>query len=424
MKPYEYYSRKDVQGEFLRLAKDREVQAWFNDIRGRRPDVVNFLGDISELVRKGMSSFHVSVERWNDPLKLKSGMSKRELDELRLGWDLVIDIDSKNLEFSKITAELIIEALKFHNLKTYSIKFSGNHGFHIGVPFEAFPDEVNGQKIKDLFPDGLRVVASYLKDMIKNFLTAKVLESKNNNINDIAKSVGKDSVTKDGVFDVFSVVDIDTILISNRHMFRCSYSLNEKSGFVSIPIEDLNKFNVEAAKPESVKVKLKFLDSDNIIKGEARYLIMQAFDWFGKQRKEEKKSDRVYDAPENAISEKFFPPCIKLINLGLEDGKKRAVFIMVNFLRSCGYSINDIEKILLEWNKKNKEAIRQGYLQAQISWFKKQNRVVLPPNCDNNMYCIGIGVCKPDEFCKMIKNPANYAIRKSRMKKEKWRKQL
>src|SRR3989344_5697579 len=332
MKPFEYYSRKDVKEEFLRIAKDREVQAWFNDIRGKRPDSINFAGDIQELIRRGMSSFHVSVERWNDPLKLKPSMLKSELDELRKGWDLLNDIDA------------------------------------------------------------------------------------------ICKSVNKknEDVVKNGVFDPFTAVDIDTILISNRHMFRAPYSINEKSGFVSIPIESIKKFNIEDAKIDNVKVGLRFLGPEDAVKNEAKYLIMQAFDFANRHKKEEvKKETKTYETPANAISSEYFPPCIKIILNGIEDGKKRGVFILTNFLRSCGYSINDAEKLIKEWNKKNKDPLREGYLQSQISWFKRQNNVVLPPNCDNEMYCKGIGVCKPDDFCRTIKNPANYTIRKSRIKREK-----
>ena len=42
----EYYLRPEVYKEFMRLAKNREVQAWFGDIRGRRPEIVNYEGDI------------------------------------------------------------------------------------------------------------------------------------------------------------------------------------------------------------------------------------------------------------------------------------------------------------------------------------------------------------------------------------------
>ena len=46
------------------------------------------------------------------------------------GWDLIIDIDAKNWQISKITAWLIVECLKEFGIKSISIKFSGNKGFH------------------------------------------------------------------------------------------------------------------------------------------------------------------------------------------------------------------------------------------------------------------------------------------------------
>src|SRR3989338_10281473 len=275
----EYYSQKDVQKEFLRLSQSREVQVWFGNIRGRRPEIVNFEGDVKDLIKQGMTSFHISEERWKDPLSLESGLSKRQLEELRIGWDCILDLDSKNLEFSKYAAELIIEALKFHNIKNYSLKFSGNHGFHIAVPFEAFPREVNNVNIKNYFPDGVRVISEYLKDMIKDFLSSKILSKYK--IDDAAKSVGKNvqDVIFNGNFDPFKVVDIDSILISSRHLFRCVYSINEKSGLVSIPIKSISEFDIKNAEMENVKFNLTFLDTDNVANDEARELLIQAFDW-------------------------------------------------------------------------------------------------------------------------------------------------
>ena len=190
-----YYSRKDVLKEMLKLAKDREVQVWFAGRMGRRPDVVNFEGDILEMVKRGMTSFHVSVERWRDALNLKPGMLKRDLDNLRCGWDLLLDLDSKWVESSYHTCVLLVDALKFHDVNCYGVKFSGNHGFHIIVPFEAFPDEVNGVNIKNYFPDGLRVIANYLKSMIKEYLSDKLLSK---GIDHVCSQVGK---KKEEVYD-------------------------------------------------------------------------------------------------------------------------------------------------------------------------------------------------------------------------------
>ena len=417
----EYYSQKDVQKELLRLSKDREVQAWFGEIRGRRPEIVNFEGDLKDLIKQGMTSFHISEERWRDPLSLEPGITKKELDKIRIGWDCILDLDSKNLEFSKITAELLIEALKFHDIKGYSLKYSGNHGFHIGIPFEAFPKEVNGVDIKNYFQDGVKVISEYLKDMIKEFLISKILQT--GDLNRIAISVNKavSDIIVNGKFDPFKVVDIDSVLISSRHLFRCAYSVNEKSGLISIPIREVKDFNIENAKMENVKVDLKFLDLENAKEGEARQLLLQAFDWVKKSNTSlavdiKKHEQRVFEMPKSAIKPDFFPPCIlKLMSGAKEDGRKRGVFILTNFLLSVGWKIEDIETFLLEWNKKNYEPLREGYVRAQINWFKKQNKSVLPPNCDNPSYYKSMGIKCEENICNKCRNPVNYATRMNKM---------
>ena len=135
-----YYSRKEVQKSILSISKNREIAIKFADKGyGKRPDVIEFENDVYELAKKGATSFHISEELWNNPLLIKTGMSKKELDNLRIGWDLILDVDGLDLEYSKLAAYYLIEALKFYDIKNVSIKFSGNKGFHIGIPFETFP---------------------------------------------------------------------------------------------------------------------------------------------------------------------------------------------------------------------------------------------------------------------------------------------
>lgn len=416
----EYYSKRDVIKEFVRISKDREVQAWFKDIPGKRPDIINFDGDVKDYINSGMTSLHLSTERWKDPLKLKSGMLKRDLDNLRKGWDFIMDIDCKVLDYSKVAAFYVIDLLKFYNIKGVSLKFSGSTGFHIGVCFESFPNEVNNVNIKDLFPEGLHMVVSYMKHMIKDHLIQDLL--KIDSVERIASRINKpkEKLFVKGVFDPFSIVEIDTVLISSRHLFRSPYSFNEKRGLVSVPIklDELKGFDIENARPENVKVRLRFLDSNDCVKGEAKSLLMDAFDW--QLKKEEKKEIKniVYEVPKTAIKPEFFPPCFKLLLDGLKsDGRKRSLFMIINFLRNSGYSFELIDNMLSEWNKKNYEPLKEGYIKSQLSWFKKQNKLILPPNCDNKNYYVAINICKPDNFCKKIKNPVNYAKRKSSVKK-------
>jgi len=383
-----YYSRKDIQKAMLFNLKNREAIAKYQENFGQRPDIIQYENDILELVKKGATSFHISEEHWSNPLLLKPGMSKIRLDQIRIGWDLLIDIDSENLDYSKITSFLIIEALKFHNIENIGVKYSGNRGFHIFIPFKAFPTKINNRETKFLFPEGPKAIASYLKSMIEPHLKEKL-----------------------NTQDPFKLTEIDTILISNRHLFRAPFSFNEKSGLVSIPIEKTNilNFKKEQALPENVKTNIKFLDIEAKDQ-EASQLIMQAFDFELKQKKETKVI-KEYQAIETAIPVDYFPPCIKNAFQGMkDDGRKRTVFILINFLRQLGWSFNNIEALLLDLNKKNEKPLPEAYVKAQINWSKNQE-LRLPPNCDNPNYYIhpDIGICQPDHLCKKIKNPVNYA---------------
>lgn len=409
-----YYSRRDVREAIVESAKEREAGVKFGEVGfGKRPDVLVYENDVKEFVKKGATSFHISEERWKNPLELKSGMSRNELDKLRKGWDLVIDIDCKFLEFSKICADIVVRALRFNDINELFVKFSGGSGFHIAVPFESFPEEVNGEEVVKLFPEGPRIILEYLKNLIKEPLKKRMLEM--SSIEDI-----KNVVKIENDFDPYSVLGIDSILISSRHMFRAPYSVNEKTNLVSVVV-DKNKileFNLKTAKMENVVIDGNFFRSFK--KNEASQLIIQAFDWNIKNKKieivkEDKK--RNYEMPKIAVGEEYFPPCMNLILKGLkEDGRKRGVFVLINFLKKMNWSYEDIEKILYEWNKKNYEPLREGYIKAQINWFKKQKEVRLPPNCDNKDYYVGMGVCKPDGLCSKIKNPVNYSYRKLSLK--------
>jgi hypothetical protein len=415
----EFYLRKDVQKAILRECKDREVAVRFMKGYGKRPDMLMYESEIGEFAKKGATSFHISEERWNDILSLKPGMSKRELDMNRKGWDFLIDIDCKFLDYSKICANLVIETIKAHGVKNIAVKFSGGTGFHIGVPFEAFPDSVHdGTKLKDKFPDGLRLLADYVKNYIKDTLRDQILNiSTAKEIADML-NVPVSKVQEGNEFNPYSVIEIDSVLISSRHLFRAPYSMNEKTSLISIPVKNVLDFNPKDAKVENVETSLNFLSRD-VEENEAKHFLDSALS-SKKSRsmlitKEEIKdfAKKTFEIPKMAVQEELFPPCIKLLLNGIkEDGRKRAVFILINFLTHTGYEINKIQEMLLDWNKRNNEPLRDGYIMSQISWFKKQNQKILPPNCNNESYYLSLGVCKPDHHCKFIKNPVNYVSRR------------
>ena len=260
----QHYKRPEIQQAIADHASGKEVAARFSDKFGKRPDVILYPSDVMELAKQGATSFHCSEEIWRSPLSLKPGMSRKELDELREGWDLLVDVDYKDFQYSKIATDLIIKALRYYEIKSISVKFSGNKGFHIGVPFEAFPSEYNGTDMKLLFPDATKRIVMYLNLMIRKQLTEKLLALEGGNINTIAEKLGvgrevlaktdKTDMKIDLMYDSF--LNIDVGLVSSRHMYRMPYSLHEKSGLVSLPIpaDDVLSFDKQSAEPEKIAV--------------------------------------------------------------------------------------------------------------------------------------------------------------------------
>ena len=157
-----YYSNPKVQEALLNFSVGREVVPRYFEGFGKRPDTLQYKSDIMGLVNKGATSFHASEEIWNDPLAISSDMSTEKLNELRKSWDLLIDIDSKYLDYSKIAAKLMIQAIESFGINNYGIKFSGSRGFHIIISGEAFPEEYDGSLRKDKFPEWPRAICEYL----------------------------------------------------------------------------------------------------------------------------------------------------------------------------------------------------------------------------------------------------------------------
>tara|TARA_Y100000310_G_C20691013_1_gene822194 strand:+ start:1738 stop:3285 length:1548 start_codon:yes stop_codon:yes gene_type:complete len=172
-----YYSRKEIQRAIFDFCKNRETIANFNNkFFAKRPDCLDYPSDILNQAKKGATSFHCSEELWENPLDIKTDMTPEQYNQIKIGWDLLIDIDSKYLDYSKIAARLLIRALEHHNIKNIGIKFSGSKGFHIIIPFKAFPKELSGEETKNHFPDWARLIASYIKEMVQNSITKEILK--------------------------------------------------------------------------------------------------------------------------------------------------------------------------------------------------------------------------------------------------------
>lgn len=413
----EYYSRSDVQRAILEIAKNREVVSVFKDGSfGKRPDVLQYPADILQAVKSGAVAFHGSVERWDQPMKLEAGMTRQQLDSIRIGWDLFIDVDVKDFEIAKIATKQIVRCLEEHGIKSYSVKFTGGKSFHIGVPFEALPERINMQPVAQQYPELLEKIIGYIKWYTTEPLREELLEIATPI--ELAERVEKNiaSITSTEGIEPFKLISMD--IFGSRHLFRLPYSLHERSLLVSLPLQpkSIDSFEKEDAKPEYVKIKNKFLLTEAKPR-EAQALLVEALDWASKYMRAPELPKRKFEPTLKKFTKEYFPPCIHTILNGLSDGRKRSVFILINFLRNMGWRHEDLEKALIEWNEKNYPHLRTNYIRSQLRWHFRQQRNLLPPNCDNPNFYLDIGVCNPDNFCKAgdkitIKNPINYPFRK------------
>ncbi|MBU2520208.1 MAG: hypothetical protein KKB03_03130 [Nanoarchaeota archaeon] len=414
----DYYSREDIQKAILETAENREVAGVFkNGSFGSRPNVLIYPDDIKAMVRTGTLEFHCSLEHWSNPMLLKT--EPADYDKYRVGWDIVLDIDCKKFDHGKIASRNLIWALEKHGIKNFSIKYTGGTGFHIGIPWKSIPAVIESRKTLESvkhFPDVARQIGLYLKSYMKERFEKELF--KKYTIEQLAEQTGKpigNFFAEGGEsLDPFQAADIDPILISSRHLFRMPYSLNRNTFLASLPIKpsELDDFEKEYAKPEKVKADLSFLKEAE--KNEAAGLVAGAVDWYERINMQKRKKKKLMERPNIAISEEHFPPCINNILNGLSDGRKRSLFILINFLNSGNWKKEQMNEFIVKWNQKNKPPLRDSYVISQLRWYKDREKR-LPPNCKGNGWYSDFGACQPNELCgkqnKTIKNPINYSFK-------------
>lgn len=400
----QYYEQDEVVERMVRTAEYREVAPTYPNGYGRRPDAINFPGDFLDFVEDGAVAFHASVERWRNPLMIDDV----DLDQLRRSWDLVIDIDcDHSFDLAKDTAELVVSELRQHGIENVSVKFSGNRGFHIGVRAEAFPERLNGESLTDMYPRLPRGIIDYIREDLEREMTALV-----------KKHGLENKMSTDDGRDPYQVSDIENNW-GQRHLFRMPYSLHDGSWLVSKPIDpdSIQEFEKEDAKMENIDFNHGFLEEFE--QGEGDNLVIQAMDFIEKQqeqrieRNERRKQNKDFETPDQAIPEEHWPPTIQNILEGLEDGRKRALLILINFMRTVGYSFEEVRSRIWEWNEKNDQALPESYVKSQLEWHSKREEIVPPPNYDSNGYYKDMQVYEGDNLEEQVKNPVVYAFRKS-----------
>jgi len=492
-----YYARLDIQNAMFAFCKNRETVANHNNnFFAKRPDTFDYPSDILAQARQGATSFHTSEEIWTNPLDINTNMTREQYNQIKTGWDLLIDIDSPFLDYGKIAAKLLIEQLEQHGIHNYGIKFSGGKGFHILVPFKAFPKQFKGQATKDQFPDWPRAIAQYLFKKIRESMNREILEmsSREKLIEQgelvsestcpkchqptIKKKIYKyvcpdircksilESPTKKQVamlcpscnakmnriserevdfcqtckintakleatssfggirqtniqkqfkeeITIKSTEDsVDVVLVSPRHLFRAPYSLHEKSGYASIPITKNQIENFNPADADPLKITKTYSFMPDSIEGEANLLLTQALREAEKDKPKEtekKYEGQGVDLKGLTITPNMYPPIIIKILKGIpNDGRKRALSLLLSFFTSLEFPKDYIEETIKDWNKKNYAPLKEGYIKSQIEWSIKNKR--LPPNYDKPIYK-EFGITSPP--APGIKNPINYTIKKA-----------
>ncbi len=401
---YDYYTSDYISQQLLDNSKNREVASAYPDGRyDSRPNILQFKSDIRSLVAKGITSFHYSVERWSNPM----GLSADKYDLLRTGWDFVVDIDSKlTLEEAKQACDLIIKFMKKYGIKNQTIKFSGRRGFHIIIPWEMFPKEIDYKPLAGRYPEIPRILAQFIRKNIADDLLKALMKSHD------ASKIFETVEDKEQV-NPFQLVEVEKDW-GNRHMFRAPFSLNEKTWLVSLPIEDLATFSRDdATMAKAQKSNWRFSHGEE---GEASSLLTEAMDWAAAMKKDEPAKKTIIRW-ESKISEEHFPPCMKILLSGMDDGKKRSIFTLQNFLRLMNWSQGEIEEKVLEWNTKNRPPLPASVVIGQLRYHERRESIP-PANCNVSMYYGDVGLCKPDSTCKSgtanitIRNPINYPFRR------------
>lgn len=439
-----HYSRPEIIEAMLESSDSKEVVGSYGGTGyAKRPGSITYSNDVKILANSGITSFHISEETWRNPHELAPGISRKDIDKMRIAWDLIIDIDCPHWEICKMITHLLTKAIQAHGVKNVSVKFSGNKGFHIGVPSESFsyPHEKE-------FPEIPRKISEYLLDNIFQTAVEEVDKTLKRDYGDnyLDKVVEvfqkpRSELIKNGKLNPHAIIEVDTILISSRHLYRMVYSVNEKSGLVSIPInpERIMEFEKKYAKLEdNVFSKYKFLDRAKSKKGEADNLLFQSQEFISTNLQSKDYDDQIraieeadkpkevkeFEELQEKISEENFPDSIKvMLAADYIDGKKRALFVLKNFLASCGWEYEDIKERIMLWNSKFEEPLRETILRGQLINLKtqlSQGRRMMPPNFSSANYYIDI-IGPHDDYIK-AKNPASIAIKRHYMSKSKEKK--
>jgi len=160
-----WYSHSNIKFELVRFLKDREfvtihTEEDFKTLRCLKANAIKYLDiifDIYKILTKPYN-FYGSLARFKDypnfsyNNKLKKVQQQNfnmDFEKKIYEFDLLIDIDNKDIMKAYDSAKKVKEIFDLYKFP-YSLKASGNKGFHFEVEFETFPEELKKMSFSDI----------------------------------------------------------------------------------------------------------------------------------------------------------------------------------------------------------------------------------------------------------------------------------
>jgi hypothetical protein len=367
----EWYCRSDVRQALIsQLREDREVWVNAEDYASPRPRVAKSPSDLLQLIPKGrVCSVSSSIERFSDPLLLTT----EEPNTLRLGWDLILDIDSDNgFEAAKRCSQAVIRLLANYDLESVKVKFSGRRGYHLLIEGEAF----------DCFSGPTDFLRAYplVPLQVARFITAALSPKDRRG------------------------VEIDTAVYSPRHLIRIAYSLHHLTKLVSLPLStgELGRFTLEDASPDRIKqINWNWLDTKPKL-GEASTLLDYVVKWV--QRSKPRTGIHVLSRANAAKTRTHdSTPCVSALmregfSAKLEGHRHDVLCNVLNGIRRLGFTITPEQ--LKELNKRSEKPLPERELEYQIRYQLSRPR----PYRFKPEIMQEAGLC-PSIGCRLCRNP-------------------
>src|SRR3989338_8403883 len=112
-----YYSKPEVQRAIFDFSSNREVVPRYFEGFGKRPDSLQYPGDIFPMVQRGATSFHCSIELWQDSLSLSTGQTREKITKLTIGSKYVKDFSASE----KVMPDIILVSSRHLFRMPYSL---------------------------------------------------------------------------------------------------------------------------------------------------------------------------------------------------------------------------------------------------------------------------------------------------------------